>query len=77
MASLEEIFSEWGGIRDNDFAKTIRHTFSLPEDDDYIYRAESFAMTLAQIQEQADKLKYKYQSYGQQIEVCHNSAERY
>jgi len=70
MPSPDEIFSNWKGIIDNDFAKTITQTFNLSENDDYVYRAESFAMTLSQIQEQADKLKYKYQSNGSQIEVC-------
>lgn len=70
MPSPDDIFARWDGIIDNDFAKTIRLTFDLPVDDDYIYRADAFAMTLAQIREQAGKLKYRYQSHGQQIEVC-------
>ena len=68
MASSDDIFTNWAGLVDNDFGKTIRQTFNLT-DDDYIYRAEAFAMTLSQIEEQAGKLKYKYQSHGQQIEV--------
>merc|ERR1712093_802851 len=49
----------------------ITQTFDLPDQDNYVYRAEAFAMTLRQIQEQIDsgKLKYKYQSHGQQIQV--------
>ena len=66
--SAEAIFAHWSGIEDS-FAETVRRTFNLPTDDDYLYRAESFAMTLAEIQDQADKLKYKYQSHGKQIEV--------
>ncbi|KAK0110168.1 hypothetical protein ONS95_002819 [Cadophora gregata] len=71
MPSPDEIFANWRGVIDNDFSKTIIHTFNLPDQDDYVYRAEGFAMTLRQIQDQIDsgKLKYKYQSHGQQIEV--------
>jgi hypothetical protein len=71
MPSADEIFVNWHGIIDNDLFATISMTFELPLDDSYVYRAESFAMTMAQIQEQVDsgKLKYKYQSHGQQIEV--------
>lgn len=69
MPSPDEIFSTWKGVIDSDFVETIRQTFQLPEDDDFIYRADSFAMTLKEIGSQADKLKYKYQSHGQQIEV--------
>jgi hypothetical protein len=71
MPSPDEIFANWHGIADNDLFATISKTFELPSDDCYIYRAESFAMTLAQIQEQVNsgKLKYKYQSHGQQIKV--------
>lgn len=76
MPSPEEIFGKWLGVIDNNFSQTMRQTFDLPADDGYLYRAESFAMTLDQIQEQIDsgKLKYKYQSNGQQIEVCRSYA---
>jgi hypothetical protein len=69
MRSPDEIFANWHGVIDDDFFKTISESFALPEDDPYIYRAESFAMTLSQIKQQPE-LKYKYQSHGQAIEVC-------
>ncbi|EKD14525.1 uncharacterized protein L3040_000046 [Drepanopeziza brunnea f. sp. 'multigermtubi'] len=71
MPSPDEILANWRGTVDNHFSKTIADAFALPANDDYVYRAESFAMTLRQVQEQIDtgKLKYKYQSHGQQIEV--------
>ncbi|KAH9225036.1 hypothetical protein DL95DRAFT_431082 [Leptodontidium sp. 2 PMI_412] len=71
MPSPNEIFAHWPGLIVNDFSKTITTTFGIPEQDNYVYRAEAFAMTLGQIQEQVDsgKLKYKYQSHGQQIQV--------
>jgi hypothetical protein len=63
----------WRGIIDDDFAKTVSTTFSLPsvQDDDYVYRADNFAMTMAQIQEQlsSGKLQYKYMAHGQRIEA--------
>lgn len=73
MPSPDDIVSNWKGNIDNDFAETIRQTFQIPDDDSYVYRAESFAMTLPQIESQLDKLKYKYQFHGQQIEVSLNS----
>jgi hypothetical protein len=70
----DEIMATWNGIVDNDFAKTISQTFDLPsaEHDDYIYRADAFAMTMAQVQDQlrSGKLKYKYMAHGQEIEAC-------
>jgi len=71
MSSPDDIFANWRGLIDSDFSKTITQTFDLPDQDNYVYRAEAFAMTLRQIQEQIDsgKLKYKYQSHGQQIQV--------
>jgi hypothetical protein len=69
MPSPDEIFANWQGIIDDDFFKTISQTFDLSDSDPYIYRAESFAMTLSQIRAQPE-LKYKYQSHGQAIEVC-------
>jgi hypothetical protein len=71
MASPDEVFANWHGLVDNDLFVTIRKSFELPSDDSYVYRAESFAMTLAQIEEQVEMgtLKYKYQAHGQQIEV--------
>lgn len=71
MPSPAEIFANWHGIIDNDFCKTISQTFELAQDDGYVYRADAFAMTLSQIQEQIDsgKLKYKYSAHGQQIET--------
>lgn len=69
MPLPDEILANWRGILDSDFYKTIFRTFELPEKDLYIYRAESFAMTLSQIKEQPE-LRYKYQSHGQVIEVC-------
>jgi len=72
MPSPDEIFDNWNGLIDNDFFKTISQTFDLPSDDNYVYRAESFAMTMPQIQELVGSgtMKYKYQAHGQQIEVC-------
>ncbi|CAL3964350.1 unnamed protein product [Diplocarpon coronariae] len=71
MPSPDEIFANWGGIIDNNFSKTIVSTFNLSADDNYVYRADSFAMGLKQVQEQIDtgELRYKYQSHGQKIEV--------
>lgn len=66
--SPDSVFDNWDGIKSN-FAKTICQTFGFTVDDEYLYRAESIAMTLADVQEKADKLKYKYQSHGKQIEV--------
>ncbi|KAE8448724.1 hypothetical protein EG329_008939 [Mollisiaceae sp. DMI_Dod_QoI] len=79
MSPPNEIFDNWHGIIDNDFSRTIRKTFNIPEDDKYVYRTESFAMTLPQIQTQLDagSLKYKYQSHGQQIEVSSTDIEAY
>lgn len=72
MPSADEIFANWHGIIDNDFFKTISETFHISEHDPYVYRAESFAMTLLQIKEQPE-LRYKYQSHGQAMEVSHPS----
>jgi hypothetical protein len=71
MPSPDNIFDNWIGISGNDFSKTILQTFGLSQDDDYVYRADSFAMTLPEIQELIDtgRLKYKYQAHGQEIEV--------
>jgi hypothetical protein len=71
MPSPDDIFTNWRGLEDNDLFATIRTTFELPPEDSYVYRAESFAMTLAQIEEQVQTrtLKYKYQAHGQPIEV--------
>jgi hypothetical protein len=75
MPPPDIIFANWHGIIKDDFCETIINTFDLPAGDNYIYRAEAFAMTLPQIQEQieAGKLKYKYQAHGQQIEVSFSS----
>jgi hypothetical protein len=69
MPLPDEIFANWHGVIDNDFGKTIGNTFDLLSDDSYVYRAESFGMTLSQIAQQAEKLQYKYQSHGSQIKV--------
>ncbi|CZT50910.1 uncharacterized protein RSE6_11982 [Rhynchosporium secalis] len=71
MPSPDEIFANWCGPVDGNFSQTIKTTFGLANQDEYAYRAEAFAMTLSQIQEQIDsgKLKYKYQSHGKQIQV--------
>jgi hypothetical protein len=69
MPSPDKILSNWNGIINNDFAQTIAATFELADDDAFIYRAESFAMTLLEIRQVADKLKYKYQAHGKQVEV--------
>ncbi|KAM0124821.1 hypothetical protein ACHAP3_001847 [Botrytis cinerea] len=69
--SSDEIFDNWGGIIEDDFSKTILETFGLSSDDNYVYRAESFAMTLSQIQETTStgKLKYHYQDHGKVVQV--------
>jgi hypothetical protein len=74
MPSPDEIFDNWNGLIDNDFFRTVARTFDLPSNDDYVYRAESFAMTMPQIKELVDSgtMKYKYQAHGQQIEVCNH-----
>jgi len=71
--SSDAAFANWSGIKDG-FAETICDAFGISIDNDYQYRAESFAMTLAEVQEKANKLKYKYQSHGKQIEVVCGSA---
>jgi hypothetical protein len=74
MPSSDGIFANWRGIIDDDLFATIRTAFELPSQDHYVYRAESFEMTLAQIEEHVNtgKLKWNYQAHGQGIEV--NSA---
>lgn len=71
MPSPDEIFSNWKGVIDNDLAETISRTFDLSLPNTYIYRAESFAMTMPQIQEQINSgdLHYKYQSHGKVLDV--------
>lgn len=71
MVVPDDVLANWHGVIDGDFTESIRRTFQLPADDDYVYRAESFAMTLPQIQAQLENggLKYKYQSHGKMIEV--------
>lgn len=71
MRMPDEITEGWTGMIENDFAKTIRRTFALPEEDDYLYQAEPFAMTLSQIQERvtAGNLTWKYWMHGQPIDV--------
>jgi len=73
MPPPDNIFDNWIGIINNDFSKTILQTFGLSQDDDYVYRAETFDMTLPEIQELIDAgtMKYKYQAHGQEIEVYH------
>jgi hypothetical protein len=72
MPSPDEMFCNWKGVVENDFAETIYKTFDLSPTDGYLYMVESFAMTMPQIQEQLNlgKLKYKYQSHGQELDVC-------
>ncbi|KAH6710599.1 hypothetical protein BKA61DRAFT_645047 [Leptodontidium sp. MPI-SDFR-AT-0119] len=79
MPSPNEIFAHWPGLIDNDFSKTITTTFGIPEQDNYVYRAEAFATALGQIQEKVDsgELKYKYQSHGQQIQVSESDINAY
>lgn len=68
----DEIFTNWHGLMDGSLQKTINETFNIPENDEYIYRAEAFAMTLAQVQEALDSgtLKYMYQANHKAITVC-------
>ncbi|APA12090.1 hypothetical protein sscle_09g068600 [Sclerotinia sclerotiorum 1980 UF-70] len=69
--SSDEIFNNWSGIIDDNFSKTVLDTFGLSQDDKYVYRAESFAMTLPQIQETVStgKLKYHYQDQGKVLQI--------
>jgi hypothetical protein len=71
MPSPDEIFSNWKGIVDNDFSEIISRTFEVDPTDAYVYRAESFAMTLPTIQQliNSGDLKYKYQSHGEELDV--------
>jgi hypothetical protein len=71
MLSPDEVFANWRDLVENDLFTTIRSTFGLEGEDSFIYRAEAFAMTLAQIEEQVatGKLKYKYQAHGKPLEV--------
>jgi hypothetical protein len=57
MPSPDDIFDQWRGNPDNEFATIISQTLNLPDNDSYAYRAESFAMTLPQIQEQINSGK--------------------
>ena len=71
MPSPDEIFSNWKRTFENDFSETISRTFELDPTDSYVYRAESFAMTMPQIQKllNSGDLKYKYQSHGKELDV--------
>jgi hypothetical protein len=71
MPSPDEVFAKWHGLVENGLFTTIRATFGLEGEDSFIYRAEAFAMTLAEIEEQVatGKLKYKYQAHGKIVEV--------
>ena len=71
MPSPDAIFEKWAGMVDDDFQQTIKETFDLPADDTYIYKAESFAMTFAEIKDQIDSgiYKYKYRSHDQVFQV--------
>ncbi|RDW62360.1 hypothetical protein BP6252_11793 [Coleophoma cylindrospora] len=51
MVSPDAVLENWKGMVDDDFEVTIRTAFDLPPVDDYVYAAESFQMTLAQVQE--------------------------
>ena len=65
MTSPDAIVEQWQGMIDNNFSKTIKQTFNLPEDDDqYVYHSESFAMPLSQIQAMIDTGKMKYHYRG-------------
>ncbi|KAE9379814.1 hypothetical protein N431DRAFT_360981 [Stipitochalara longipes BDJ] len=70
-SSPDQVLANWHGIIDHDLFTTIRATFGLASEDSFVYRAEAFTMTLAQIQEQVatGKLKYKYRAHGHPIEV--------
>ena len=73
-STADRIMASWSGIIGDDFATTISNTFGLPpaQDDDYVYRADNFGMTMAQILDQlkAGKLQYKYMAHGKPIEAC-------
>jgi hypothetical protein len=71
MPTPTEIYANWNGIIDKDFCSLILQVFNLQNDDSYIYRAESFAMTLQQIQQYMERSmpKYKYSIHGSQVEV--------
>jgi hypothetical protein len=64
------ILSQWTGMLDT-FEHTIQNAFSLPENDGTVYEAESFRMTLSEIQNelQSGKYKYHYRSHGQPVIV--------
>lgn len=64
MVLPDAVFGNWKGMIDDDFEVTIRKAFDLPQQDDYIYAAESFQMTLAQVQEgmATGKLVWSYWS---------------
>jgi len=57
-----QIFSAWSGFPNRDIITTIREMFKISDDDHYVYRVHSFAMTLSQIQEALNNpfLKYIY-----------------
>jgi hypothetical protein len=71
MPSSDEILSAWAGIANDSFPDTIRKTFHLPQNDAYQYKAESFSMTLSQIEELISRspLKWTYQNHDGVIEV--------
>ena len=61
----DTVLENWNGVLDNDFSKTIKQTFHLPDDDDeFVYHSESFAMPLSQIQALIDSGKMKYHYRG-------------
>lgn len=50
----------------------LRQAFHIADGDDYIYRAEAFAMTIGEVQTMLaaqPQLKYTYQAHGQAIEI--------
>lgn len=64
MFSPDVILENWSGMIDDDLEVTIRRAFDIPQEDGYMYAAESFQMTLAQVQETmtTGKLVWSYWS---------------
>ncbi|KAL3422649.1 hypothetical protein PVAG01_06805 [Phlyctema vagabunda] len=64
----DSIVERWQGMR-GDLQTTIRETFQLPEEDEYVYAAEAFQKTLAQVQQEmaTGKYRWNYRSADHQI----------
>jgi hypothetical protein len=71
MPLPDEILQQWKGMIDNDFRRTIQTTFGLSENDNYVYKVESFSMTLAQVEAAvaSGEYVYRYAINGQMQKV--------